>query len=105
MAHQRADTGQGKVQWEESQPYGKSESRYRARKSSVGGVTAIWQVREQIQGKEKFSGRSHRPTANERARYRARECSVGGVTDLRPMREQDTGQGKVQWEESQTYSQ
>ncbi len=78
---------------------------YRARESSVGGVTALWQVREQIQGKGKFSGRSHRPTANERARYRARECSVGGVTALRPMSEQNTGQGKVKWEESQTYGQ
>ncbi len=78
---------------------------YRARESTVGRVTAIWQVREQIQGKEKFSGRSQRPTANERARYKARESSVGGVTDLRPMREQDTRQGKVQWEESQTYGQ
>ncbi len=57
---------------------------YRARESSVGGVTDLWQVREQIQGKGKFSGRSHRPMASERA---------------------DTGQGKAQGEESQTYGQ
>ncbi len=57
---------------------------YRARESSVGGVTALWQVREQIQGKGKFIGRSHSHMASERA---------------------DTGQGKVQWEESQTYGQ
>ncbi len=50
MASERADTGQGKVQWEESQPYGKSESRYRARKSSVGGVTDLRPMREQDTG-------------------------------------------------------
>ncbi len=77
-------------------------------------------MREQIQGKGTFRGRSHRPTANE-SRYRARECSGGGVIDLQPMREQmqgmeefrgrshirptvneraDKGHGKVQGEES-----
>ncbi len=78
---------------------------YRARESSVGGVTALWQVREQIQGKGKFSGRSHIPTTNGKARYRARENSVGGVKDLHSMREQDTEQRKDKWEESQTYAQ
>ncbi len=55
---------------------------YRARESSVGGVTALWQVREQIQGKGKHRGRSHSPMASERA---------------------DTGQGKAHGEESQPY--
>ncbi len=41
-------------------------------------------MREQIQGKGTFRGRSHRPTANGRA---------------------DTGQGNVQWVESYTYKQ
>ncbi len=45
----------------------------------MGRVIDIQPMREQIQGKGKISGRSHRPTANERA---------------------DSGQGEDQWEES-----